>query len=217
MVDINNPPVVARHLDLMVLGAQTTAADIERACEQATILQAAAVCVPGVWVSTARARLEDSMVKVCALVSYPWGLNTADVKRYEIEAALDEGAQEFEVMCNHALLQAQEGRLFQREVRDVVEAAEEHPVKLVVKPECFSSEDLKRIATWCVNGEAHCMVLAPEVETGQNWPEEIRRLNAPFSDSLFFKVCLPVSDRSIVTDLLAAGAMRVGICFHTLS
>lgn len=211
MVAINNPPPLARHLDLMVVEAQTTAAELERACEQANTLQAAALCVPGAWVALARSHLEDSGVKVCALISHPLGLMTADVKRYEIEAALDEGAQEFEVVANHALLRGTEARLFVREVRDLVEAAEEHPVKVVIRPELLTLAETLRAAAWCVDAEAHCLAVAPAGEVRPSPVEIIKQLSEALSGCLFFKASLSGASRSLVADLLAAGAMRVGI------
>ncbi|WCJ60602.1 hypothetical protein NXS98_05590 [Fontisphaera persica] len=213
MVDTSNPLSLARHLDLTAAEAHFTTADIERACAQAKTLQAAALCVPGVWVTLARSRLEESAVKVCALISFPHGLMTADVKRYEIEAALDEGAQEFEVMAHHALLREKEPKAFLRELRDLVEAAEEHPLKVCVRPELLASEDILRVANWCVEAEAQCLCLAPEVLGTWNVVEEVRRLNAVFSGSLFLKVALPTPQRGLVNDLLAAGVMRVGVKF----
>ncbi|MCX8157109.1 MAG: hypothetical protein N3J91_11810 [Verrucomicrobiae bacterium] len=211
MVDFNNPLPLARHLDMTVAEASLAAAHIERACEEALTLQAAALCVPGAWVARARARLEEAPVKVCALISFPLGLMTADVKRYEIEAALDEGAQEFEVTANHALLLDGQERALVRELRDLVEAAEEHPLKVAIRPELLAPGDTTRAAHLCVEAEAACLALAPETLTGVNLVEEIRRLQEIYSGSLFFKAALPTANRGLVMDLLAAGAMRVGI------
>lgn len=216
MVDVNHAPPLARHLDLMMAEANASASDLERACEQAKTLQAAALCVPGAWVSLARSRLEEASVKVCALVSFPLGLMATDVKRYEIEAALDEGAQEFEVVANHALLHEMEAKSFWRELRDLVEAAEECPVKVMIRPEFLALEEITQAAKVCVEAEAHCLVLAPEVPGMVNVRDEIRRLNEIFSGSLFFKAVLPAAQRATVNELLAAGAMRVGIKYAPL-
>ena len=213
MVDVNNPLPLARHLDLVAAEASLGAGQMALACEQARALQAAALCVPGAWVGLARARLEETPVKVCALISFPLGLMAADVKRYEIEAALDEGAQEFEVTANHALLRDSQAKAFVRELRDLVEAAEERPVKVAIRPELLAPEEVTQAAHLCVEGEVPCLTLAPEIMAGMNLGEEVRRLQELFSGSLFIKAALPTANRSLVVDLLAAGAMRVGVRF----
>ena len=77
--------------------------------------------------------LEDSDVKVASVVGYPLGAMASDVKRFEAETAIDDGAHEIDMVLNIARLKAGDDKYVFREIVDVVEAADERPVKVIIE------------------------------------------------------------------------------------
>jgi deoxyribose-phosphate aldolase len=108
-----------------LLKADATAKDIEQLCAEAREFGFYSVCVNGCRVDQARTLLEDSPIKVAAVVGFPLGAMDADAKRFETEAAIDAGAQEIDVVINIGRLKDGNHKYVLRELRDVVEAAEE--------------------------------------------------------------------------------------------
>ena len=110
------PADLARFIDHTLLVADATAADIEKLCAEAREHRFFGVCVNGCWVATAYHLLEDTEVKVVGVAGFPLGAMTSDAKRFEVEAAVDDGAHEVEVVLNHARLKMGDDRFVLREI-----------------------------------------------------------------------------------------------------
>src|SRR5208283_2698293 len=124
---------LAAFIDHTVLKADATAKDIEKLCAEAREHKFHSVCVNGSWVGQAGHFLEGTEVKVASVVGFPLGAMAADVKRFETEAAVDDGAHEIDVVLNVGRLKAGDDKHVLRELRDVVEAADERPVKVILE------------------------------------------------------------------------------------
>src|ERR1039458_9446271 len=95
-----SPAQLAAFIDHTVLKADATAKDIEKLCAEAREHKFFSVCVNGSRVAEARHLLEGSDVKVASVVGFPLGAMSTDAKRFETEAAIDDGAQEIDVVLN---------------------------------------------------------------------------------------------------------------------
>src|SRR5688572_19654074 len=83
-----------------LLRADATARDIERLCAEAREHRFYCVCVHGSRVAQAFEFLADSDIKVASTVGFPLGAGDSDAKRFETEAAIDNGAHELDVVIN---------------------------------------------------------------------------------------------------------------------
>ena len=77
-----------------LLRADATARDIERLCAEAREHRFHCVCVNGSRIVEAVQHLEDSGIKVASTIGFPLGASDPDAKRFETEAAIDNGAHE---------------------------------------------------------------------------------------------------------------------------
>ena len=85
---------LASYIDHTLLKPDATGKQIEKLCAEARQHGFFSVCVNGYLVGLARHLLEDSEVRVAIVVGFPLGAMSADAKRYEVEAAIDDGAHE---------------------------------------------------------------------------------------------------------------------------
>ena len=92
------PALLASQVQLTFLKPDGSRQELENQCREAIQFGLHGVCVPGSRVTDARHFLEDSALKVACAIGYPFGTSDADAKRYEIEAAVDAGAQEIELV-----------------------------------------------------------------------------------------------------------------------
>ena len=99
-----SPAQLAAYIDHTLLKPDASKAQIERLCAEAREHNFFSVCVNGAWVAAARHFLDGSDVKVASVVGFPLGAMAADVKRYETEVAVDDGAHEIDVVLNLARL-----------------------------------------------------------------------------------------------------------------
>ena len=211
------PAELASHVDAVLWQPAATLAEIEAFCAEVREHKFRAVCVNGSRVALAYARLEDSGVQVVALVGFPFGALDADVKRYETEVAIDHGAQEIEAVLNPGLLRDGAHKQVLRELRDIVEAAEERPVCAVVETTQLTRDQIT----------AACELIqesgAKAVSTGTDfWPEsraseaDVKALREILGPKFVVKAAGGVHEHKTALALLDAGAARVGItepCF----
>ena len=139
-----SPRDLARHIDHTLLRADATAADIQQLCAEAREYHFWAVCVNPSRVALAGSLLEDSDVKVNAVIGFPLGATDGDAKRFETEIAIDLGAQEIDLVLNLGRLRDGDDRAVLRELRDVVEAAESVPVKVILETCLLTHEEKQR-------------------------------------------------------------------------
>ena len=97
---------LAAKIDHTFLKPAGAADAVEKLCAEARRCGFASVCVNPCEVAAAAAALAGSAVKVCTVVGFPLGQNTAAVKAFEAEAAIADGARELDFVINQRLLKA---------------------------------------------------------------------------------------------------------------
>ena len=91
---------LAKRIDHTLLKAFATRSDVDRLCDEALQFGLGAVCVSPYHVPRARERLGDSGVKVCAVVGFPLGSTTGRAKLAEAKEAMDQGADEIDMVID---------------------------------------------------------------------------------------------------------------------
>jgi deoxyribose-phosphate aldolase len=201
---------LAAYIDHTLLRADATAADIRRLCAEAREHRFHAVCVNGSRIEVARHCLEDSEVKVVAVAGFPLGAMEADAKRYEVEAAVDAGAQELDVVLNLGRLKDGDTRFVLRELCDVVEAAQGMPVKVIIET-CLLTDEEKRLACGLVvESGAHFVKTSTGFGPGGATVADVRLLRAAVGPRLGVKAAGGIRDRATALAMIEAGANRLG-------
>src|SRR5271170_3181020 len=136
-----SPAQLASFIDHTLLKADATAKDIEKLCAEARENNFFSVCVNGSWVASAHHLLEGSDVKVASVVGFPLGAMSGDAKRFETEAAIDDGAQEIDVVLNVGKLKDGDDKYVLRELIEVVEVADERTVKVILETCLLTDEE----------------------------------------------------------------------------
>ncbi|MFQ5820303.1 MAG: deoxyribose-phosphate aldolase [Candidatus Heimdallarchaeota archaeon] len=133
---------LARMIDHTLLKAETTTKDILRICQEAKQFGFASVVVNPTYVKEVAVILKKSGVKVCTVVGFPLGASTTEVKVFETQNALQNGADELDMVINVGSLKSSEFDHVMRDIKGIVDAAEEKVVKVIIET-CYLSEEEK--------------------------------------------------------------------------
>lgn len=201
---------LARYIDHTLLKPEATSADIERLCEEARAHHFYAVCVNGCHVELARDRLEDSDVKVVSTVGFPLGATDSDAKRFETEAAIDAGAHEIDVVMNIGWLKGKRDAQLLRELRDVVEAADERPVKVIIECALLNQEEKIRACQRVVEAEARFVKTSTGFGPGGATIEDVKLLREIVGPKFGLKASGGIRDAATALAMIEAGATRIG-------
>ena len=205
-----NPRDVARYIDHTLLKADARAQDIEKLCREAREHRFYSVCVNGCWIELARDQLDGSDVKVASVVGFPLGAMESDVKRYETEAAIDAGAHEIDVVLNIGRLKDGNDKFVLRELRDIVEAADERPVKVIIETALLRNEEKIRACQVIEESGAHFVKTSTGFSSGGATIDDVKLLRANVSEKMGVKASGGIRDLAAALAMIEAGATRLG-------
>jgi len=208
---ILSPAQLAACIDYTLLKADASAGDIEKLCAEAREHKFFAVCVNGSWVAAARHFLDGSEVKVVCVAGFPLGAMASDVKRFETEAAVDDGAHEIDVMLNVARLKAGDDKYVMRELVDVAEAADERTVKVILETSLLTREEKIRACRLVLDSGAHFVKTSTGFSTGGATVEDVRLLRETVGPEFGVKASGGIRDTKTALAMIEAGANRLGI------
>jgi deoxyribose-phosphate aldolase len=111
---------VAKMIDHSLLRPELTEAEVIAGCELATKYDAASVCVKPCDVPTAATVLKGTSVLVGTVVGFPHGSSTTETKVFETQNALENGAQEIDMVLNIGWLRSGKTKEVQADIAAVV-------------------------------------------------------------------------------------------------
>ena len=195
------PAQFASCIDHTLLRAAATARDIEQLCAEARQHGFWSVCVNGSRVDLACHLLDNSDVKVAM---------SGDAKRLEIEAAIDDGAHEIDVVINIGRLKDGDDKYVLRELRDLVEAADERPVKVILETCLLTREEKIRACRLAVESGAHFVKTSTGFGTGGATVEDVQLMRETVGPEFGVKASGGIRDTQTALAMIAAGATRLG-------
>ncbi len=201
---------LAAYIDHTLLKPDATAKDIEKICAEAREHNFHSVCVNGTWVDHARTFLEETDIKIACVVGFPLGAMSGDVKRYEAEVAVDEGAQEIDLVLNIGRLKEGNDKYVLRELRDVVEAADERPVKVILETCLLTREEKLRACELVLESGAHFVKTSTGFGAGGATIEDVKFLREAVGPKFGVKASGGIRDLKTALAMIEAGATRLG-------
>ena len=130
-----------KYIDHTLLKQDATEQQIDRLLSEAREYDFASVCVNPCWVSHAKAGLTDTDVKVCTVVGFPLGATTSAVKAYETKEAIQNGADEIDMVINVGALKSGNVSLVETDIQAVVEASGDKLVKVIIEACLLTNEE----------------------------------------------------------------------------
>ena len=201
---------LAKFIDHTLLKPEATRAQIEALCAEAAEHNFATVCVNGSRVELAYSLLEESDVQVATVVGFPLGAIEADVKRYETEAAIDAGAGEIDMVMNVGRFIDGDHDFIVREIRDVVEAADDHVVKVILETCLLSNEQIVQACKLVVQAQAHFVKTSTGFGSAGATIEHVKLMRETVSQFAGVKAAGGIRNAADAHAMIEAGATRLG-------
>ena len=201
---------LAAFIDHTLLKPDASLAQIQQLCAETREHQFFSVCVNGSWVATAYQLLEDSDVKVASVVGFPLGAMAADAKRFEAEAAIDDGAHEIDMVLNIARLKAGDDKYVLREIIDVVEAADERIVKVILETCLLTDAEKVRACQLVVESGAHFVKTSTGFSTAGATVADVKLMRATVGPTFGVKASGGIRDSATALAMIESGATRLG-------
>ncbi len=203
---------IASMIDHTLLKADATREEIVKLAQEAKEYGFASVCVNPAWVATAYDVLKDTpQVKVCTVIGFPLGASTPEVKAYETQNAIANGASEVDMVMNIGALKSQNDELVEKDIRMVVEAAKGKALVKVIIETCLLTEEEKiRACQLAVRAGADFVKTSTGFSTGGATVEDIALMRKTVGSDVGVKASGGVRTMELVRAMIEAGANRIG-------
>lgn len=133
-----NKEQILKIIDYTNLKPTATWEDIKALCDKAIELQTASVCIPPYYVKKAKEYVGEKM-KICTVIGFPNGYETTEVKVYETENAIKNGADEIDMVININALKEQDYEYILNEINQIKEKCNGKILKVIVET-CLLTE-----------------------------------------------------------------------------
>lgn len=136
---MDDKAIVAK-VDHTLLAQTATWAEIKALCDDAMEYGTASVCIPAAFVGAAKAYVGDKM-QVCTVIGFPNGYSTKEVKVFETEQALKDGADEIDMVIHIGAVK--EGKYDQvlDEIRAIKAACGDKILKVIIETCLLTDEE----------------------------------------------------------------------------
>jgi deoxyribose-phosphate aldolase len=180
-------------------------------CREASENDFASVCVNPVNVKLAAKELEGTDVKVCTVVGFPLGENTAEVKAFETKNAVENGATEIDMVICQSYAKSGDWASVEREIAMVVDAAKGVLVKVILETCNLADEQIEAACVASINGGAIFVKTSTGFGSGGATVEAVKLMHDTVKDyGLYVKASGGVRTREDADKMIAAGASRIG-------
>ncbi len=202
---------LANLIDHTLLKPDATRADIEQLCREAAQFCFASVCVNPNWVPLCRELLRGSGVKVCTVIGFPSGAHAPDVKSYEARRAVEQGAEEIDMVINIGALKSKDYALVEQDIRGVVQASgRDTIVKVILETSLLTREEKIMASSLAKAAGADFVKTSTGFAGGGATVEDIQLMRETVGPEMGVKASGGVRTRDDAEKMVAAGATRLG-------
>lgn len=171
------------------------------------------VCVNPLYVAFAKEELKDSNVKIVTVVGFPLGANRSDVKAFETQKAVEDGADEIDMVINVTKIKDCDWDFVKKDIAVVKKACLDKPLKVILETDLLTKEEIKKACEICVEAKADFVKTSTGfVKNGVGATVEDVELMAktvkPFG--LGVKASAGIRDKEKALAVLNVGADRLG-------
>ncbi|RYF81564.1 MAG: deoxyribose-phosphate aldolase [Chitinophagaceae bacterium] len=203
---------LARFIDHTILKNTTTIGDVDKICKEALEHGFAAVCIPPYYVQDARKLLENSPVKLATVIGFPFGYHHYKTKQEEARLAIEEGADELDMVMNIAAFKSNDIAYVEAEIDHISRLTKENgkTLKVIIESGVLSDDEIIK----CCEIYKHFFVQFLKTSTGYADKgasvEAVQLLRKHLPHTIQIKASGGIRTAEFAQQLVNAGATRLG-------
>ena len=202
---------LASLIDHTLLKPDATREEIEQLCREALQFCFASVCVNPNWVPLCASVLGGRGVKVCTVIGFPFGAHLPDVKAYEARRAVEQGADEVDMVINIGALKSKDYALVEQDIRGVVKGVGKDTIVKVILETSLLSRDEKIMGSSLAKAAgADFVKTSTGFAGGGATVDDIRLMRETVGPEIGVKASGGIRTSEDVQKMVAAGATRIG-------
>lgn len=198
------------YMDHTILKPDATKEQVTTLIAEAKSHHFMSVCINPTWVAYAHEQLKDSDVKVCTVIGFPLGANTSATKAFETKDAVENGADEVDMVINIGELKSGNTATVLEDIKAVVKASGDALVKVIIETCLLTDEEKVTACQLAKEAGADFVKTSTGFSTGGATVEDIRLMRETVGDDMGVKASGGVHTYDEAIALIEAGASRIG-------
>ena len=212
---VATPPssdAIASLIDHTVLKPEATEADIVRICREAADYGFASVCVNPYYVPLVADMVRGSKVLTCTVVGFPLGANMPETKGFEAARAVQDGAQEIDMVLNVGALKSARYDWVRHDIEQVVGASHKGGAIVKVILETALLTDEEKIIGCEISRDAGAEFVKTSTGFGPGGAttDDVALMRRVVGEQMGVKASGGIGSRDAAAEMIAAGATRIG-------
>ena len=204
-----NTAEILKHVDHTLLKPIATWEDIQKICDESIEYNTASICIPSCYISRINEKYGDK-VNICTVVGFPLGYSTTEAKVLEAKQAIENGANEIDMVINISDVKNGDYDKVTAEIKALKEAVGDKILKVIIET-CYLTDEEKKIACeLAVKAGTDYVKTSTGFGTGGSTPADIKLMRETVGENIGVKASGGVRCEEDAVKVIDAGATRIG-------
>jgi len=206
-----SPADLAPYIDHTLLKPEATREQVDKLCAEAVEYHLYSVCVNTTWTAYCARKLRGKAVKVCTVVGFPLGAMDSRSKGFETRGAVENGADEIDMVMNVGALKSGDLKTVEEDIRWVLRACRQNTVLKVII-ECALLSDEEKVLACQIAGRAgaHYVKTSTGFASSGATVEDVALMRRTVGLDVGVKAAGGIRSYEDVLAMIQAGASRIG-------
>lgn len=204
---------IATMIDHTLLKADATNEQIEILCQEAVKYEFATVCVNPHYVSRSAKLLANTKVKVCTVIGFPLGANKTLVKLFEMNQAVQDGAEEIDYVVNISDVKNGDFHSVRMEMEQFLKVKEKYPnltIKIILEVCYLTNDEISKISLIARECGIDYVKTSTGFGSGGATVESVQIMNELSGDQVKVKASGGIRTAEDAEKYLKIGVSRIG-------
>ena len=201
---------LSKYIDHTNLSKVATMDDIIKLCDEAIKYHFASVCVYPYYVKAVSEYLKDTTVNVCTVVGFPNGLNTSNTKVYEAIEAVENGADEIDMVININALKDKNYDFVKQEIEEIRDSINGKVLKVIIEECLLTDDEIVKMTEICNDAYVHFIKTSTGFDKSGATLHTVELINKHKGELLEIKASGGIKNTKQALEFINAGATRIG-------
>lgn len=202
---------INKYIDHTILKADAPKSKVQQIIDEAKKYEFASVCINPTWVSFAAAQLKDSPSKVCTVIGFPLGANTSEVKAFEAKNAIENGADEIDMVINIGAAKDGNWELVESDIAAVNAVKEDKILKVIIETSLLTDDEKVKACEAAVRVGVDFVKTSTGFSTGGATVADVKLMRQTVGPDMGVKASGGVHNLEEAQAMIEAGATRLGV------
>lgn len=197
------------HVDHTLLKQTATWQQIQKICQEGIAQKTASICIPPCCVKQA-AEFVNGQVAICTVIGFPNGYQTTAVKVFETKDAIENGADEIDMVINLGWVKEGLFDEVEKEIKEIKKACGSHILKVIIETCYLTQQEKKKLCHVVSQSGAEFIKTSTGFGSGGATKDDIRLFSENVSKNVKIKAAGGIKNIAEAQEFLYLGAERLG-------